>query len=196
MDDEDLLDRLLGRVVRSSAELDMTLRSVAYQLVLPGGVVGWKAAEDELRLAGMGPNQIRTFEGLLRLIKRHNVASKVPDDLTRERITRVVEAAATAYKERNRVVHDPPLPIHPPEREPGGATHRRIRLDVAEMPVDVDPQTLAGLVRELLLLSSLAHSLAMTLLERRMEVHGGRPTLDVDSFHADLWQEFDSRPIG
>ena len=192
----DDLDRILGQIVRASATLDMTMRDLGRQLVMPGKYGEWHPTPEESRVLGQGGvRPLRQFSELLDLVSGYASTSAGVDELTVDRLRRLVVRARLAYEARNRAVHDPPLGIHPDELTPGGPTHKSIRLDIPTPMADVSFDELAGLAGELWLLSHLTTSLSARVMARNLELMTGKPhPLDLEKPYIDAWSIFDSLP--
>lgn len=195
MSADDELNRLLGLLVRVSAELDMQLRDLAQQLTLPVGAASWTPSKDALRLMGADGQFVRSFSEVLEIARRNSSSPLLEDDeMYSRRLEKVLAAAEAAYVRRNRYVHDPVLPIHPFELVPGGPTHRRIRLDLPTPQADLDVVDLADLVVEIALLGRLCTATIAVLIQRRVGCQGAEPQpLDVEGPFRSAWEAFESK---
>jgi hypothetical protein len=165
------VDRLVGRVARASAELDMQIRDLASDLLQPVDAEVWTMSADERKLLGLDKGG-RDFGVVLRMVERATEAAEWVHEPTRDRLRRLIPAARLAYARRSRVIHDPPLPIHLPEIEIDGPTHRAVTLPGRGQHVDVDVDKLRALGDELRALARLCLWLQSRCSAMRMERSG------------------------
>lgn len=173
----------------------MQLRDLAQQLAMPVAVASWTPSKDELRLMGTDGRFVRSFVEIVEIARRHSASPLLEgDEVYFGRLNVMLARAEEAYGRRNRYVHDPVLPIHPPELKPGGSTHRRIRLDTPETPVDLDLAELAELVVEVALLGLLCTAMSAVLVQRRVGGHGAElDPLDLEGTFSSAWEALESR---